>query len=269
MEIWGGSRAVERAVSTPGLDVWVFSRPYEGAAAGGDVYYASLCSGGSITRLILADISGHGASVAELAGSLRGLMRRHIDRRDQTRLVQALNREFGELAKLNWFATAVVATYLTDTNTLTVSNAGHPPPLWRPAAAGKWAALAPGADAGDALTDLPLGIADDVAYSTHALPLRPGDLVLMYTDALLEAEDPAGRPLGEAGLLALVGGLDAADPPRFPAALAAALDAYRGGRPAGDDATFVLLHHNAAPARRPGFRENLAVYAKLLGLKSV
>jgi hypothetical protein len=72
MEIWGGSHAAESAVTTPGLDTWVYSRPHQGAAEGGDVRYVSLCGGGVITRLVVADISGHGAGVAEFAGMLRG-----------------------------------------------------------------------------------------------------------------------------------------------------------------------------------------------------
>ena len=98
MEIWGGNRPVEKAVSTPGLDIWVSSRPHEQAIAGGDVYYTSLCGGGSITRFILADVSGHGSIVSDVARSLRDLMRKNINSKDQSRLVQALNREFTELA---------------------------------------------------------------------------------------------------------------------------------------------------------------------------
>jgi hypothetical protein len=43
MEIWGGSSAIERSASTPGLDLWIFSRPYQQADGGGDVHYVSLC----------------------------------------------------------------------------------------------------------------------------------------------------------------------------------------------------------------------------------
>ncbi|MGL4554849.1 MAG: PP2C family protein-serine/threonine phosphatase, partial [Gemmataceae bacterium] len=130
MEIWGGSQAADTSVSTPGLDVWVYSRPYAGADGGGDVHYVSLCGGGVITRLILADVSGHGASVAEFGRSLRDMMRRNINNKSQDGLVKDLNRQFGELAKLRRFATAVVATYLTSGDRLTVCNAGHPRPLW-------------------------------------------------------------------------------------------------------------------------------------------
>src|SRR3954451_17981370 len=122
MEIWGGSQAADASVSTPGLDLQVYSRPHAQAEGGGDVHYVSLCGGGVITRFILADVSGHGASVADMARSLRDLMRRNINRKSQERLVKALNQEFTELVKLRRFATALVGTYLTAGDRLTICN---------------------------------------------------------------------------------------------------------------------------------------------------
>src|SRR6201986_2036753 len=83
MEIWGGSNAVENAVTMPGLDAWVTSRPHEGAEAGGDVHYVSLCGGGIITRMIVADVSGHGEAVAEFSDALRTLMGRKINKKSK------------------------------------------------------------------------------------------------------------------------------------------------------------------------------------------
>src|SRR5262249_29484123 len=97
MEIWGDNRAADTGVSTPGLDLWVYSCPHDQADGGGDVHYVSLCGGGVITRFILADVSGHGASVANMARSLRDLMRRNINRKNQASLVKELNRQFTEL----------------------------------------------------------------------------------------------------------------------------------------------------------------------------
>ena len=49
MEVWGGSEAVNAAVTLSGLDAWIYSRPYgENAEAGGDVYYVSACATGRI-----------------------------------------------------------------------------------------------------------------------------------------------------------------------------------------------------------------------------
>ena len=170
MEIWGGIEPVERAVSTPGLDLWVFSQPFEGDAQGGDVYYVTLCGGGIITRIVVADVSGHGSSVAEFSLSLRSLLRKNINQKSQKRLVERLNRQFTEMAALRRFATALVVTYLASTNRLTVCNAGHPHPLLYSAATGDLVATfatcrrrrsrrqsAPWARRGNALSDVRSG----------------------------------------------------------------------------------------------------------------
>ena len=64
MEIWSGQRAVENKTVSRGMEAWIVSRPYHGEAEGGDVHYLSLCVGGIVTRLVLADVAGHGQRVA-------------------------------------------------------------------------------------------------------------------------------------------------------------------------------------------------------------
>jgi serine phosphatase RsbU (regulator of sigma subunit) len=270
MEIWGGSHAADTSVSTPGLDMWVYSRPHEQAGDGGDVHYVSLCGGGVITRFILADVSGHGASAADMARSLRDLMRRNINRKRQDRLVKHLNRQFTDLAKMRRFATAVVATYLTKGDKLTVCNAGHPRPFWFRSATAQWSVLVgPKGDSGSALANMPLGIDDSVSFDQVEVSLGRGDLVLFYTDALTEAASPEGRQLGEAGLLDLVRLLDVSDPATLAGALLGRLEAYRGGQAPEDDLTFLLLYHTAGRSPRLTLGQTLDVYAKVLGLKRV
>jgi serine phosphatase RsbU (regulator of sigma subunit) len=266
MEIWQGNHGVESEVCTPGLEVWVYSRPHQGDAHGGDVHYVSLCGGGVITRLLVADVSGHGEAVAGLSQALRGLMRRNINRKSQAKLVAALNREFTAFAQDGRFATAVAATYLTSGDTLTVCNAGHPRPLWYRAEQGKWCVLAAGNGTG---ADLPLGVDEDSSYNQVRVTLGKGDVVLFYTDALIEARDGADRALGEEGLLELAAGLAPQSAGAVGCALLTAVDRYRGGAAADDDVTVLALYHNAGPRRPPGLLETLGVYAKLLGLKKV
>lgn len=264
MEIRGGSQVVDEAVSTPGLDAWVHSRPFEGAANGGDVYYLSLCGGGVITRLIVADVSGHGEEVADVSDSLRTLMRAAINTKSQTRLVGRLNRRFADLMQLRRFATAIVATYLATSRTLTVCNAGHPRPLLYRAEAGSWEVLE-----GDVGTvgNLPLGLDEESPYHQFSVPLGRGDVVLVYTDALTEAMDPSGTLLGEPGLLELVAGLDPADPRRLGSDLLAAVGRHRGGRPAADDETLVAIRQNGGGPRRLTLAQKVDVYAKVFRLK--
>ena len=78
MEVWGGNHAIDRGFQTAGLTIWIYSRPFGQAEGGGDVYYLSSCASGRITRMLLADVSGHGQSVAQFAAQLRDLMRRNV-----------------------------------------------------------------------------------------------------------------------------------------------------------------------------------------------
>ena len=264
MEIRGGSRAVEEALEAPGLDEWVYSRPHEEAPGGGDVHFLSLCGGGIVSRLILADVSGHGAAVAEVAVTLRSLMKKNINVKNQGQLLRDLNRQFAAVAQLDHFATAVVATYLATDRTLTISNAGHPRPLRRQASDGAWDFLGePSAEPGD----LPWGLDDDSPYHQFSIPLAVGDVILFYTDALVEAADPSGQLLGEEGLIALAWGLGPVDQAQVGPALLAAIAAHRGGRAADDDLTLVVWHHNARGPKHPSIPEKLATYAKVFGLK--
>ena len=69
MEVWGGNRSVMRAIELSGLTVWVYSNvagaeDASGGGGGGDVYYISLCGQAILSRVALADVSGHGAEVS-------------------------------------------------------------------------------------------------------------------------------------------------------------------------------------------------------------
>jgi serine phosphatase RsbU (regulator of sigma subunit) len=269
MEIFGGSSAREERVSTPGLDVWISSSPFEGATHGGDVHYVSLCGGGVITRLILADVSGHGIDVADVAKDLRSLMRKNINSKSQGRLVRSLNRQFSELAQLKRFATAIVATYLATKKSLTLCNAGHPRPLMFRNESKSWSLLT--ADvAGEGASNLPLGIDDDTSYAQFAVNLAKGDIVVIYTDALIEASDDiGGAQLGEDGLLESIRPLPTDDPASLGRSLLSAVANHRGSKPAEDDVSVVVLRHTANGPKKLSIAEKIDVYAKVFGIKSV
>ena len=215
LEVFGGNQTVQHALASPGLDVWIDSRPCAGAS-GGDLHYVSLCGSGRVTRFIVADISGHGPDMDELAQWLLKMARRHINLLDQTRFAHALNREFDDKVGDRHFATVLLATYFAPTHHLIVCNAGHPRPLWYSRRAAGWQFLdQAAADAGPSIrtervryrlssvANLPLGIIEPTEYRQFAAKLEMGDMVIIYTDALTEARNPAGEMLGEPGLLEL------------------------------------------------------------------
>ena len=269
MDIWSGNQSAESQVSTPAFDIFVYSRPYQGNAAGGDVHYVSLCAGGIVTRLILADVSGHGEAVASTSQTLRSLMRRFMNRKSQTRLVRELNREFSQLAEAGRFATAIVATYLSSGDRFILCNAGHPRPLWYRQAQEKWSYISGELTETGQAFNLPLGLYEATAYQQLQLPLQDGDLLVLYTDAFTEAHNPAGQMLGEEGMLRLIEAVPTADVGELGRSLLERVRDYTGNQPADDDVTLLVLRYSAGRRRTPGVREKLNAYAKMIGLKPV
>jgi len=245
MEVWGGNEGIDSAVEVPGLLAYVYSRPYKGAKAGGDVHYVSSCGTGRITRIMIADVAGHGDKVADLARKLRDLMRQYINHLDQTKFVSALNREFSLASTAGRFATAIAATYWAETDFLVASNAGHPRPLWYRAKTKSWRVLKDKPREEDGVTvsasNLPLGIDDVATYDQFAIKLQPGDMIVFYSDSLTEAINPEGEMLNESGLLGLIQQLDTRDPRRLGRQLTERIVAFCGGKSPEDDMTVMAM----------------------------
>jgi len=269
MEVWGGNVAAESGISVHGIDAWLYSQPYHGEASGGDIHYVSMCGEGRIARFVLADVAGHGTAVNDLALQLRTLMRKHVGTLDQTRFARALNRAFGRLSKDGIFATAALATYFAPTDELIACLAGHPRPLWYHVASGEWSLLSHEASDGAlSKANLPLGIIHPTDYHQFAVTLGKGDLVVLYSDGLIETGGPPAKSIGEEGLLALARTIGGADPAVFGRSLIAAVDAEFGWQPGtrADDLTVLVLHHNAADPPAMSLLHKARMMAKMLGL---
>ena len=274
MEVWSGSQLTESSVEFGGLDAWIYSKPFGEAQHGGDVYYASSCATGRITRLLLADVSGHGSAVATTATGLRTLMRRFVNRLDQAEFVRLLNRQFAELSKDGAFATAIVTTFFAPTRRLTVCNAGHPRPLVyrasqaeapiKGAGQRQWNFLSSGAQSAARIRNIPLGLIALAEYEQFDVELEPGDCLLCYTDALIESNDSDGEPLGEAGLLRIVRKLPDLGAHELTDAL---LKEVAARDPAGlseDDVTVLVVRANGRAAHYP-FGQKLRALGRFMG----
>src|SRR5579863_9272280 len=249
MEVWGGSQLTTRRVEMGGLDAWVYSKPFGEARRGGDVYYASSCATGRITRLLLADVSGHGNAVASPAADLRTLIRRFVNRLDQTGFVRLLNQQFTALSEAGTFATAIVATFFAPTQRLIVCNAGHPRPLLYQEAKREWTSLGAEAANGEAQNNMPLGIAGVTEYEQFDVELKSGDCVLSYTDALIESRDADGEMLGEAGLLRIMRFVGDVEPQLLTKTLLHEISDRNPENLTKDDVTVLLVRANGRKPR--------------------
>jgi phosphoserine phosphatase RsbU/P len=240
-ELRGGNDLARYSAELPGLAAWVWCKPLHPSTRGGDLYYLSACSHGCIARVVLADVSGHGKLVSAAAVRLRELLRRHIDVWDQSTLIQDLNDSFLRDERRVKFATAFLASFASDTGDLLFTNAGHLPPLWYQSAAREWRFLPVCTDESKEIANLPLGLIARTEYYQAAIELQSGDLLILYTDGINEAQDETGEQLGLERLLTMARSLPTNSATAAGEALIAAVEQFRGKAPAADDATVVAL----------------------------
>jgi serine phosphatase RsbU (regulator of sigma subunit) len=263
LEVCGGSELTAQGVVIGGLDAWVYSKPHGQAKRGGDVYYASSCAAGRITRLLLADVSGHGKSVAAIAADLRLLMRRFINRWDQAEFVRLLNQQFSTLSKTGTFASAIVSTFFAPTRRLILCNAGHPRPILYRASQKEWSLL--GHESAPRLPgplNLPLGIMSITEYEHFDVELEPGDCIVTYTDALIESSDANGEMLGEEGVLRILKLLGDIKPEKLIDSLLGEIEERYPENLSNDDVTLMILRANGA-AQTFTWRDKMLAAARM------
>lgn len=162
-----------------GLEAIVSYLPAESAVrVGGDWYHAETLSDGRVV-LAVGDVAGHGLDAATGMAHLRFALIAWLSAgvRDPGTLLAHMNRL---CVQLGVTGTAVIAMYRPGTGDLRWARAGHPPPL-----------LARGghADTLGQVDGILLGAADGATYPVVSRRLHADDVVLLYTDGLVERRD--------------------------------------------------------------------------------
>ncbi len=245
-ETWAGNEGTSSAADLPGLTVWVHSRPFGPGDAGGDVHYVSVCPSCIVSRIALADVSGHGRAVVSLSDKLRELMQTYLTHLEQTSLMTDLNEAV--LVDLDGvhYATMVAVGFHARRGLLVMTNAGHPPAFWYRAQRNEWAWFEPhDAEARSGVSGTPLGLLPNATYDRTIVKPEPGDLIVLYSDGVSESINPAGTELGRDDLMKMARKLDSTSAETFGTQLSHALHEFRGGRDPEDDETIIVLQRIA------------------------
>jgi len=243
-ETWAGNKKAASLIELPGLQAWVHSVPAGSGdgGGGGDVHYLSVCPSCIVSRVALADVSGHGPAVEALGETLQELMQRYLRALEQIELMRDLNMAVREQLDSVHYATMVAAGWHGRRGLLVLTNAGHPPPFWHQASAGEWSWLDtrhPGERGRPA--GVPLGLLPDIDYERTVIRPHVGDLVVLYTDGVSEAVNRTGEELGRDGLMKIARELDPSSAEAFGTGLTSALLSFRDGIEAADDETVIVL----------------------------
>jgi phosphoserine phosphatase RsbU/P len=241
-ETWTSNQGVSSRAELPGLRVWVHSRPFGADDAGGDVHYVSVCPSCIVSRVALADVSGHGRAVVALGAKLQELMQKYLTALEQASLMRDLNEAvLRELDGVH-YATMVAAGYHGRRGLLVMTNAGHPPALRYRARRAAWEWFEQTrAGKSPVVRGTPLGLLPNVSYDRMIVKTEPGDLVVLYSDGVSEATNPAGQELGRDALMTLAAALDPHSAEGFGLQLVEALTEFRGERVPEDDETIIVL----------------------------
>ncbi|WP_433044790.1 PP2C family protein-serine/threonine phosphatase [Dactylosporangium sp. CS-033363] len=159
-----------------GLRATVGYLPAESALrVGGDWYHAQTLPEGKVI-LAVGDVAGHGLDAANGMAHLRFALVAwlSIGLREPGTLLGHMNRL---CVQLRLTGTALIGLYDPATHLLTWARAGHMPPLLARSGSAAELPIQPG---------LLLGAATDAGYPAVVTPLSPGDVVLLYTDGLVE-----------------------------------------------------------------------------------
>lgn len=170
--------------AVPGLDIAarvVFARE-----VGGD-FYLFLRSGDRL-GVALGDVSGKGVPAALLATSITHLLPWLRPLADPCRALRDLNRDLLERIPPDTFVSLVLAEIDPAEGRARLWTAGHPPAMLRCARDGRVEQAT--------VFNTVLGLDESVDFAAEEWPLHPGDVLLLYSDGLIEIFNEAGEPFG-------------------------------------------------------------------------
>ena len=244
-ETWTSNKRTASLLELPGLTAWVDSLPVGLGHAGGDVHYVSVCPSCIVSRIALADVSGHGQAVAAFGEKLRELMQRYLRDLEQIALMRDLNQAVREELGDGHYATMVAVGWHGRRGLVVITNAGHPSPLWYRASRDEWSWLeTQRASERGRLAGVPLGLFADATYDRLIVKPQSGDLIVLYSDGVSEATSPDGNELGRDGLMNMARALDSSSAEALGTQFASALTAFRGDGEPLDDETIIVMRRN-------------------------
>jgi len=176
-------------------------------------YYDFVRLGDGNVALAIGDVAGKGISAALLMAAIQSIMRTQLTAGVATyaaapgmadggrrsafsaaELVSQLNKQVYANTAPEKFATFYFGLYDDERRTLTYTNAGHLPPL----------VMRDGKAERLEVTGTVVGAFPFARYEERTVDLRPGDLLVAYTDGIVEPENEYGEPFGDDNLIDLL-----------------------------------------------------------------
>ncbi len=208
-------------------------------------YYDFLCLPDGNVAIAIGDVAGKGIAAALLMASIQSIMRtqltsgppRPFDGSDHTRMGGSVSQMVGELNRQLYantsaekYATFCFGLYDEEEKTFTYTNAGHLPPIL----------LHDGQPQLLEVTGTVIGLFPQIQYEERKIAMRPGDILLAYTDGIVEPENVYGEEFGADRMMDLVVKFQTEASDEIIARIMEAVPHWTGSQELSDDMTVVL-----------------------------
>ncbi|MFZ5515891.1 MAG: PP2C family protein-serine/threonine phosphatase [Candidatus Zhuqueibacterota bacterium] len=133
--------------------------------------------------MVIGDVSGKGVPAALYMARLISDLRYYCHIAvHPAELMNTINNVLQDRGQQGMFVTLIYMVLNTRTGELIITNAGHLPPLWYQFEKKQYTAI-------DDVAGVPLGILPQEEYPSRTVMLSPGDMILLYTDGIIEAKN--------------------------------------------------------------------------------
>jgi phosphoserine phosphatase RsbU/P len=203
-------------------------------AVGGD-YFDVFPLGDSRTAFLLADVSGKGLGAALCTNLLQGALSGMTLGTDPARVFNHVNRFLCDHSEIGRYATMFFGI-LDDQGHLEYINAGHPSPF-----------LIRRGVAEDVFTEgsYPVGLVPEAEYTAVCLKLEPGDTLVLFSDGVTEAMDPAEQLFGVPRLRDVLTGHMQTPLDELQRIVLESVENFSRGASQADDLTLLLVRYRA------------------------
>lgn len=184
---------------------------------------------------VIGDVSGKGVPAAlYMVKALSEFRFRSPGALAIDKMLDALNESLLDHSTSGMFVTLLYVVVDTAARALSYGNAGHLPLMRKAGGSGNVESL-------DGEAGIPLGITRGARYATHTAALEKGDVLLLYTDGIIEARNRKGREFGLPRLRRLLSSERAAGPEALVKQVLRSVERFSKGMPRHDDLTTLAI----------------------------
>jgi len=220
--------------SEPELEGWQIAGKWIPAREVAGDFFDFIPLGHGTKGIVIGDVVDKGMAAALFMSYSRSLIRsKSIESTDLAKIIGEVNAEICQESTNGMFLTLVIAKVSEKNNSVDYVNAGHNPPVHFAAESKEISYLMP--------SGMLVGIDGDASYQTDSISLKFNDLIVFYTDGVIDALSKEGIEFGQGRFESLIEKHFSKTAPDIATEIWKSLEEFMGNTAHFDDITFVIV----------------------------